>query len=131
MTDEPMEALSALVDGEAKDAGAVAAALALPGSRETIVDFVRLRAEIGADESLPSARLYAEMEEALGRRGPAHRSAPRRLLSALAAAAVLALAALGAASLSQRLHPPADQPPRATRVLQFTPGVDWHEGEAR
>jgi hypothetical protein len=51
------------------------------------------------------------------------------MAQASAAAVVLGLAAFGAMSLGGRLQDGAtEQPPRATRVLQFEPGVDWHEG---
>ena len=130
MTETTMELLSALVDGEAGDPDDLATALAWPGAREAIVDLVRLRTLVAADDARPSPRFHAAMDEALGH-GRTRVPAPRRILRGLAAATVLALAALGAASLSQRFQRPADQPPPATRVLRFTPGVDWHEGEAR
>ncbi len=130
MTETAMETLSALVDGEAGDPDDIATALAWPGAREAIVDLVRLRALVAADDARPSPRLYAAIDEALGP-GRTRTLAPRRILHGLAAAAVLALAALGAASLSHRFQRLSDQPPPATRVLRFTPGVDWHEEEAR
>lgn len=101
-----------------------------PGAREAIVDFARLRAEIAGDDSHPSPVLYRAMNRFLGRRD---RGAPvRRVLRSVAAVVVLALAALGAMSLGTRFRGPAvEEPPRATRVIQFTPGVDWHEGEPR
>jgi hypothetical protein len=65
-----------------------------------------------------------------GRIGPRRQSlasASRRL----AAAVVLGLAGLGVADLVARWRGrPGDEPPRATRELRFTPGVDWHS-EAR
>jgi hypothetical protein len=130
MTEDLLQVLSALVDGEAADPETLDVALAAPGAREAIVGFVRLRAELRADETRPSTRLYAAVDQALGR-GRARRVTPGRVVRGLAAAVILALAALGASSLPGRFRPAADQPPRATRVLQFTPGVDWHEGATR
>jgi hypothetical protein len=130
MTDDSLQILSPLVDGEAVDPEALATALAAPGAREAIVDFVLLRAELRADERRPSTRFYAAVEEAR-LHGRVRRLAPARVLRGLAAAVILGLAVLGAISLPGRFRPAADQPPRAARVLQFTPGVDWHEGGSR
>jgi hypothetical protein len=52
-------------------------------------------------------------------------------LQGVAAAVVLTLAVVGAMSLPERFAAGRDEPPRATRVLRFTPGVDWHEGGLR
>ena len=128
MTQDPLQILSALLDGEPVEPDVLATALLAPGAREALVDFARLRAELGADDSRPSLALYGAIDQVLGRRRPTSRTV-WRVLQGAAAAAVLALAALGAMSLSARFHHGAvEEPPRATRVLQFTPGVDWHEG---
>jgi hypothetical protein len=130
MTRDPLEVLSELMDGEPVEPDVLAAALLAPGAREALVDFARLRAAMGADDSRPSASFY----QGVGRTAAAGRQ-PRpvawRVVQGLAAAVVLALAGLGAASFTSWRRPAAAEPPRATRVLQFTPGVDWTEGGAR
>jgi hypothetical protein len=99
MSPDPLEILSALMDGEAVAPDVLAAALLAPGAREALVEFAGLRAELAADNSSPSPGL------------------------------VLSLATLGALSLRARFYGRGpDEPPPATRVIQFTPGVDWHEG---
>jgi hypothetical protein len=131
MSPDPLEILSALLDGEPVAPDVLAAALLAPGAREALVDFARLRAELGTDDSRPSPALHHAMDKALGpRRG--HSRPVWRLLQSAAAIVVLALAALGAMSLRTRFYGRGpEEPPRATRVIQFTPGVDWHEGEPR
>jgi hypothetical protein len=131
MSPDPLEILSALMDGEAVAPDVLAAALLAPGAREALVDFARLRAELGADDSRPSPALHRAMDKVLGRqRG--HGRPVWHLLQSAAAVVVLALAALGAMSLRTRFYGRGlEEPPRATRIIQFTPGVDWHEGEPR
>jgi hypothetical protein len=131
MSPDPLEILSALMDGEPVAPDVLAAALLAPGAREALVDFAGLRAEVGADDSRPSAGLYRAMELVRGRRR-GHGRPVWRLLQSAAAVVVLALAALGAMSLRTRFYGRGpEEPPPATRVIQFTPGVDWHEGEPR
>jgi hypothetical protein len=124
---ESFEILSAFVDGEPVDPGALTDALMAPGGREALVAFARLRADIGADDSRPSTRFYREMQRRLGGkrwRGWTSWHALRRA----AALVVLGLAGLGVNDLVTRLRDSrSDEPPRATRVLRFTPGVDWKE----
>ena len=64
------------------------------------------------------------MQERLGGRRAPWRARPLRLV---AAAAVLALAAVGALDLGRRLRgeKPADEPPAVSRVIRYEPGVDW------
>lgn len=127
MNEEPLEVLSALLDGEPVAPELLSAALLTPGAREALIDFARLRAALAADDSQPSPALHRTMSRVLGRRK--WRAPAWRVLQSMAAVVVLALAALGAASLGTRFRGhAADEPPRATRVIQFTPGVDWHEG---
>lgn len=131
MTQDPLQILSALLDGEPVEPDVLAAALLAPGAREALVDFVRLRAAVTADDSRPSPKLHAAIGDALGRRRASGRTA-WRMAQATAAAVVLGLAAFGAMSLGGRLQDGAtEHPPRATRVLQFEPGVDWHEERGR
>ncbi len=128
MSPDPLEILSALMDGEAVAPDVLAAALLAPGAREALVAFAGLRAELAADNSSPSPGLYRAMDLALGRRS--ERARPLwRVLQGAAAVVVLSLATLGALSLRARFYGRGpDEPPPATRVIQFTPGVDWHEG---
>jgi negative regulator of sigma E activity len=127
MSPDPLEILSALMDGEAVAPDVLAAALLAPGAREALVDFAGLRAELGADDSLPSPALHRAMDEVLARRRSYGRPVWRVLQSA-AAVVVLALAALGTMSLRTRFYGRGpEEPPQATRIIQFTPGVDWHE----
>jgi hypothetical protein len=129
MNGDPLEVLSALLDGEAIAPDVLASALQTPGAREALVDFARLRAELAADDSRPSPALHRTMSRVLSRRAS---NSAGRVLRAVAAVVVLALAARGAMSLGTRLGGPAvEEPPRATRIIQFTPGVDWHEGATR
>jgi hypothetical protein len=130
MTRDPLEVLSALMDGEAVEADVLAAALLAPGAREALVDFARLRAAVAGDASRPSAAFYeAARREVAPRRAPGR--VTTRVLKPLAATVVLALAGFGAFRLPTLIHDRGDEPPRATRVLQFTPGVDWIEGDRR
>jgi hypothetical protein len=128
MSPDPLEILSALLDGEAVAPDVLAAALLAPGAREALVEFAGLRAELAADDSTPSPGLYRAMDLAFGRRR--ERARPVwRLVQSAAAVVVLSLATLGVLSLRARFHDRGPQePPPATRVIQFTPGVDWHEG---
>ena len=128
MSQDPLEVLSAFIDGEPVAPDALAAALHVPGARDALLDFAALRAGLAADDSRPSPALRRAMDGILGRRA----QPVWRVLRGFAAVVVLALAALGAVSLGTRSRgPTADEPPRATRVIQFTPGVDWHEGVQR
>jgi hypothetical protein len=131
MKQDSLEVLSFFMDGEPVEADVLAAALVAPGAREALVDFAGLRAGLAADDSRPSPALHLAMDRLVGDRRRGVRT-PWAILRAAAAVVVLALAAVGAISLGTRFHGnPAEEPPRATRVIQFTPGVDWHEGEPR
>jgi hypothetical protein len=128
MSPDPLEILSALMDGEAVAPDVLAATLVAPGARQALVDFAGLRAELAADDSRPSPALHRAMDKVLGRRR-GHGRPVWRLLRSVAAVVVLALAALGAMSLRTRFYGRGpEEPPEATRVIQFTPGVDWREG---
>ena len=128
MSPDPLEILSALMDGEPVAPDVLAAALLAPGAREALIDFAGLRAELGADDARPSPRLYRAMDLGLGRRRGRGR-AMWHVLQSAAAVVVLALATLGVLSLRTRFYGRGpEEPPQATRVIQFTPGVDWHEG---
>jgi len=121
-----MAVLSALVDGEeVNDLALLAEALSVAEGRDAILDFVRLRAAVRADQSRPRAAFYEKVRSVL--EAPSGRSAPR-VLRRIAAAVVLVLATAGLVDLGWRLRDggSAEQPPRPTRVLRFEPGVDWH-----
>jgi hypothetical protein len=126
MKDEWMAVLSALVDGEeVSDLALLAEALSAAEGREALLDFVRLRATVRDDQTRPGPAFYEKVRPVLG--APGGWSAPR-LLRRIAAAVVFVLATAGLVDLGLRLRgeKPAEQPPRATRVLRFEPGVDWH-----
>jgi negative regulator of sigma E activity len=128
MSPDPLEILSALMDGEAVAPDVLAAALLAPGAREALVEFAALRAALASDDSTPSPGLYRTMELALDRRRKRTRPV-WRMLQGAAAVVVLSLATLGVLSLRARVYGRgSEEPPRATRIIQFTPGVDWHEG---
>ena len=124
MKEEWMVGLSALVDGEdVADVALLAEALADPEGREALFQLVRLRATVRADESRPRPEFYEKMRPILVVSGA---WSGRRVLRGLAAAVVFILGTASLIDLGLRLREkPADQPPRATRVLRFEPGVDW------
>jgi hypothetical protein len=131
MSPDPLEILSALMDGEPVAPDVLAATLLAPAAREALIDFAGLRAELAADDARPSPRVYRAMDLGLGRRRGRGR-AMWHVLQSAAAVVVLALATLGVLSLRTRFYDRGpEEPPQATRVIQFTPGVDWHEGEPR
>lgn len=118
--------LSALVDGEeVTDLTLLAEALSATEGREALLEFLRVRAAIRADQGRPRSTFYEKVRPVLG--SPRAWSA-RRILRGLAAAVVFLLGTAGLVDLGLRLRgeKPAEQPPRATRVLRFEPGVDWH-----
>jgi len=128
MSQDPLEVLSAFMDGEPVAPDALAAALLAPGAREALLDFAALRAGLAGDDARPSLAFHRAMSGILGRRA----QPVWRVMRRAAAVVVLALAALGAISLERRFRGnPAEEPPRPSRVIQFTPGVDWHEGAPR
>ena len=121
MTHDPMEVLSAFVDGEVTDPVMLAEALAAPGAREALIDFVRLRVELAREPDEPPARLRERFERELRRVG-----APRRgLVLAGVAAAVIVVGLLGVLLRDRNGHSTAQGPPPAQREIRFTEGVDW------
>lgn len=136
MTRDPHELISAFVDGETVEAEALGAALAGPGGREALMDFIALRSALEADALRPSAEFYAAMGEALAPRRPRHLAAAALLAAALvlAAAGLWRLGAGTGGAPTVRTSPAAvtatgesrPKPPDVMRVIRFTPGVDWH-----
>jgi anti-sigma-K factor RskA len=121
MTTDPTEILSAFVDGEEADASALAEALASPGAREMLIDFVRLRVELAreTDAPAPSVREAVERELRLA-------ATPRwRFVVAGAAAVLVVVLVAGLVSHARRAPAPAIEPPPAQREVRFTEGVDW------
>ncbi|HXY39631.1 MAG TPA: hypothetical protein VEQ10_08175, partial [Vicinamibacteria bacterium] len=89
---EASEILSAFVDGEAVEVGELAAVLAAPGARETLIDFLRLRTAV-ADDTQPSREFVQRMRRRLAG-GGFERTAPR-LLRLAAALVLTTLATVG------------------------------------
>ena len=117
MTHDPHEILSAFVDGEPVDTAALAEALAGPGAREALLDFVLLRAAVRSDAARPSDLLAPRVRRVLvGER----RWAPL----AAAAALVVAVAGGGWWALNERAAR-RDAPPEASRTLVLECGEDW------
>jgi hypothetical protein len=114
--DERHTMLSALIDREAVDPDVLAAALDDPAGRAMLVDFVRLRLELQREDA-DTDDLEARRLEA----APRSSFRVRRL-----AAAVLLPLAIGLASGWWLADRSAEvKPPTPSRVLSFTPGVDW------
>jgi hypothetical protein len=106
------ELLSALIDGEAVDADAVANILEAPTNRALLIDFLRLRVSVQSDgETVPEWR-----ED----RFAADTRAQRWARIGLRAAAVLALVtagAVGGTGIERFLT--RERPPEPTRVVQL------------
>jgi hypothetical protein len=127
MQTEVNEVVSAFVDGEPVEAGELGSALAGPGGREALLDFMLLRARL-ADGAEPSPVFVARMRRRLGGRAGAPRGG--RIVRLAAVAAVLMLATLGALDLARSLRGDRPhEPPEPTRVIRYEPGVDWHDSE--
>ena len=137
MTTQPMELLSAFIDGEEVEPRELAEALGAPGAREMLRDFALLRAEVREDDLRPSAAFYAAMEEALGgesgidRRPWWVRAIP---VPAPALAAMVLIAVLVGGWTVMGLRPATietteELPPEPDRVVRFEPGVDWQQQE--
>jgi len=145
MTDESRdELISAALDAEPVDVLALREALASAGGRDTLVSFVLLRAAVAADTAMPGAEPVVP-----GWRVPVGIAASIAMLLAAGSfwagtswptrspdtAAVQAGPSSGGAAPSSATASSGalrlkddDAPPTPTRVLRFTPGVDWHEG---
>ena len=109
------EVISAFVDNEPFDAEALARALAEPGGRDLLIDFIALRHVVSAD---------GIVEQQTGSIAP--RSRWRELV---AAAAVVAALAGGYAAGRVQTDPATSRDdtaaPAPTRVVDLRPGVEW------
>jgi len=136
--EDPLGILSAVLDGEAVDAGRLLEALEHPGALDVMKDIARVRAAIRKQAPTPSEVFYARMASVLrpareqgraaGRLSERAARTPRRgrLIAALAAAAVLVVVggALGW-KYRERLAVAREAPPTPARIVTFEPGVDW------
>jgi hypothetical protein len=115
MTSEEREVLSALIDREPVDPDVLTEVLEDRESRAMLIDFLRLRIAVATEdghttELAPAARTgYAS---------------PAAAWSRWAAAAVLLLAAAGGGYWIGE-HLANETPPAPSRVVEFTPGIDW------
>jgi len=117
------ETLSAFIDGEVVDTDELASALAEPGAREALVDFVLLRQELREGGDPPADFVRRTRDRLRGATSPPWAQAIRWAAAAvIATLALLGALDLGGLALSQRV---ADRPPDTTRELRFEPGVDW------
>lgn len=124
MNRESNEILSAFLDGEPVDERVLAEALAAPGGREALVDFVLLRSAMTSASNRPGADFYSKMDGLLK-----PRRQKRSWRTMTAAAAVVAILFLGIWSLRPTKEQATREPtpiPKATRTLHFERGVDWH-----
>lgn len=119
MIRDPIELLSAFVDGEDVAPEDLAEALGAPGAREALSGFLRLRVLVRDDDARPSSAFYERMDEVLEApaRPPWWRRrirVPAPALALAAAAFVVAAAVLGWTGLARSRGP---VPPTPTRIL--------------
>jgi hypothetical protein len=113
-----MAIVSALLDHEPVDPEALSAALDDPNARAALVDFVKLRHDLGpATDALPASLQTL-------RRRPMFLAVALRW-SAAAALLVLVFLAGWMAPRSGGDAAGVTAPPDPVRVETFTPGVDW------
>ena len=109
------DVISAFVDNEPFDADALARALADPGGRDLLIDFIAMRELVNADAAAEQRPVVA----------------PARSLwrEAVAAAAVIAALAGGYAAGRVQTAPTDSRDetaaPKPTRVVELRPGVEW------
>ena len=132
MNHDPLEVLSAFIDGEESDPRALAQALSEPGARELLRDFALLRAEVLSDDVRPDAGFYAAMERRLGNRRRLRQwwATPLRVPIPVAVAASVALLVVGLWAGAGRILESLEhfeKPPDTDRVVRFVPDVNWHE----
>jgi anti-sigma factor RsiW len=115
MTD-PRAVLSALIDREAVDPDLLEQLLEDRSNRALLVDFVRVRAALQADEECEPAWRAPSGASALTRPSPS----PRAWLRAAAALLLLAAGAGGGAWIEHQLT--RERPPEPDRIVQLEPG---------
>lgn len=122
--DEHHEAtLSAFIDGEQVGADELARALATPGGRDALIDFVRLRERFPRDDTTPSEAFYARMRTVLVSPRPTTNRWRKWVAAAAAATVILALAGFALVWRQSGVIQPT--PPRPDRVIEFEPGTEW------
>jgi hypothetical protein len=112
MTDN-RELLSALIDGEAVDADTVADALEIAANRRLLVDFLRLRGSVQAEDDAP-AKWRPDRLMSAGVPRAERRRAWMRIAAMLA---LLTAGGLGATWVEGLLT--REGPPEPTRVVQL------------
>lgn len=122
MTQDPATVISALLDGESVDTQDALNALDSADGRDAVAAFLRVRVLIADDGTTPSPAFYAHMRNA----APVIRRRHVRRQHAVVIVAIAALLVLAFLSGSMlRVLRGEPNPPRATRVIAFQPGVDW------
>lgn len=130
MNTDPLEILSAFIDGEMFTAADLAAALTEPGSREILLDFLQLKSRLIADTGSPRAGFEQRTAALLAasRPIPAHQRGRRFLVAA--AVVLIAVISVWWAGIIPNPHKGVSavrhSPPAATRRVQLQDGVDWH-----
>jgi hypothetical protein len=130
MLNQSEAVLSAYVDGEPVEPGAVLEALDSEEGRLALADFVRLRL-ITAAHGTPSPEFYARMRDAVPVIAPRTRRPPAWTMGAALAASLAFGFWIGSAVASRNAVPSGSValggPPKAARVIELLPGVDWHQ----
>jgi hypothetical protein len=127
MTDA-RELLSALIDRELVDPEELARVLDEPEGRALLVDFVRLRAAVAAEDQQSAERTGGRTggKRLLFVTESARFHLNLRRAGRVAAMLVLLVAAAGGGFWAgARLSD--DVPPAASRVIRFEPGLDWNQ----
>ena len=121
MMDDYTRTISTFVDGEPVEPDLLADALEDPGARALLVDFIRMRAAVRAEQ--PPLPLSLSTFRC-------HPIAGMRLLRWPAVAALLVLVFLAGLVAPRPWTSERDEvaeAPAPTRIEKFTPGVDWHQ----
>jgi hypothetical protein len=140
MSEQSELVVSAYLDGEPVEACVVLAALDAEEGRQALVDFVRLRL-VACDDVMPRSEFYDRMRGVMPTLPARSARRPRGNIAWPIAAALAASLAIGfwtgtafttqnvARSTQGQSAGPLkpDAPPKAVRVIEFQPGVDWHQ----
>ena len=129
--------ISAYVDAESVERGAVLAALETEEGREALIEFTRLRL-LTAVEGTPGPEFYARLRAeapvvAPPLRRPLAWTVGVGLAASLAVGFLTGAMTFGAwfARADRADRAISDTPPPAARVLEFQEGVDWHQIQSR